>query len=36
MDRAEEQLRELEAVVAPHSCALVAFFGGVDPSLELP
>jgi pyridinium-3,5-biscarboxylic acid mononucleotide sulfurtransferase len=36
MDRAEERLRELEAVVAPHGSALVAFSGGVDPSLELP
>ncbi len=35
MDRAEERLRELEAIVAPHDSALVAFSGGVDPSLAL-
>ncbi len=36
MDRAEERLRELEAIVAPNGSALVAFSGGVDPSLALP
>jgi uncharacterized protein len=35
MNRAEERLRELEAVVAPHGSALVAFSGGVDSSLAL-
>jgi uncharacterized protein len=35
MDRAEERLRELEAVVAPYGSALVAFSGGVDSSLAL-
>jgi hypothetical protein len=36
MDRAEERLRELVAIVALHGSALVAFSGTVDPSLELP
>src|SRR5688572_23673148 len=35
MDRAEERLRELEAIVAPYGSALVAFSGGVDSSLAL-
>ncbi len=35
MDRCEERLRELEAIVAPHGSALVAFSGGVDSSLAL-
>ena len=35
MNRAEERLRELEAVVAPYGSALVAFSGGVDSSLAL-
>jgi uncharacterized protein len=35
MDRCEERLRELEALVAPHGSALVAFSGGVDSSLAL-
>jgi uncharacterized protein len=35
MNRAEERLRELEAIVAPHGSALVAFSGGVDSSLAL-
>jgi uncharacterized protein len=35
MDRAEERLRELEAIVAPYRSALVAFSGGVDSSLAL-
>ena len=35
MDRAEERLKELEAIVAPHGSALVAFSGGVDSSLAL-
>jgi pyridinium-3,5-biscarboxylic acid mononucleotide sulfurtransferase len=35
MNRAEERLRELEAVVAPRGSALVAFSGGVDSSLAL-
>ena len=35
MDRTEERLRELEAIVAPHGSALVAFSGGVDSSLAL-
>jgi uncharacterized protein len=30
-----ERLRELEAIVAPHGSALVAFSGGVDSSLAL-
>jgi len=32
---AEQRLRELEAIVAPHGSALVAFSGGVDSSLAL-
>ena len=36
MDSAEERLRELEAIVAPHGSVLMPFSGGVDPSLELP
>src|SRR5215204_1439072 len=35
MDRAEERLRKLEAMVAPYGSALVAFSGGVDSSLAL-
>jgi pyridinium-3,5-biscarboxylic acid mononucleotide sulfurtransferase len=35
MGRAEERLRELEAIVAPYGSALVAFSGGVDSSLAL-
>jgi pyridinium-3,5-biscarboxylic acid mononucleotide sulfurtransferase len=35
MDRAEERLRDLEAIVAPYGSALVAFSGGVDSSLAL-
>jgi len=35
MNRAEERLRELEAIVAPYGSALVAFSGGVDSSLAL-
>jgi pyridinium-3,5-biscarboxylic acid mononucleotide sulfurtransferase len=35
MDRAEQRLRELEAIVAPYGSALVAFSGGVDSSLAL-
>jgi uncharacterized protein len=35
MDRTEERLRELEAMVAPYGSALVAFSGGVDSSLAL-
>src|SRR5215217_3320705 len=35
MDRVEERLRELEAMVAPYGSALVAFSGGVDSSLAL-
>jgi uncharacterized protein len=35
VDRAEERLKELEAIVAPHGSALVAFSGGVDSSLAL-
>jgi uncharacterized protein len=35
MDRAEDRLRELEAIVAPYGSALVAFSGGVDSSLAL-
>jgi uncharacterized protein len=35
MHRAEERLRELEAIVAPYGSALVAFSGGVDSSLAL-
>ena len=31
----EERLRELEAIVAPHGSALVAFSGGVDSCLAL-
>lgn len=31
----ERRLRELEAIVAPHGSALVAFSGGVDSSLAL-
>ena len=31
----EKRLEELEAVVAPHGSALVAFSGGVDSSLAL-
>lgn len=31
----EDRLRELEAIVAPHGSALVAFSGGVDSSLAL-
>jgi pyridinium-3,5-biscarboxylic acid mononucleotide sulfurtransferase len=35
MNRAEERLKELEAVVAPYGSTLVAFSGGVDSSLAL-
>ena len=35
MDRAEQRLKELEAIVAPYGSALVAFSGGVDSSLAL-
>ncbi len=35
MPRVEDRLRELEAIVAPHGSALVAFSGGVDSSLAL-
>jgi pyridinium-3,5-biscarboxylic acid mononucleotide sulfurtransferase len=35
MDRIEERLKELEAIVAPYGSALVAFSGGVDSSLAL-
>jgi pyridinium-3,5-biscarboxylic acid mononucleotide sulfurtransferase len=35
MDRVEERLGELEAIVAPCGSALVAFSGGVDSSLVL-
>jgi uncharacterized protein len=35
MDRAEEQLRALETIVAAYGSALVAFSGGVDSSLAL-
>src|SRR5215204_3848203 len=35
MDRTEQRLRELEAIVAPYGSALVAFSGGVDSSLAL-
>ncbi|QYJ14320.1 Pyridinium-3,5-bisthiocarboxylic acid mononucleotide synthase [Rubrobacter xylanophilus DSM 9941] len=35
MNGAERRIRELEALVAPHGSALVAFSGGVDSSLAL-
>ncbi|BBL78533.1 7-cyano-7-deazaguanine synthase [Rubrobacter xylanophilus] len=35
MNGAERRIRELEAIVAPHGSALVAFSGGVDSSLAL-
>src|SRR5215216_3272428 len=35
MDRVEERLRKLEAMVAPYGSALVAFSGVVDSSLAL-
>src|SRR5215208_1819708 len=35
MDRTEQRLKELEAIVAPYGSALVAFSGGVDSSLAL-
>src|SRR5918998_2541785 len=35
MDKIEQRLRELEAIVGPYGSALVAFSGGVDYSLAL-